>query len=142
MEIVKKNIISIICGVVALAAVAVWFTIGTGKQQEVQDKLAQSKQTHDALAALLTKTRQLPTVDPDNPTTDNLKQFPSEKIIADILAYEQKDPHGLNGFLLLLHVGSQRRDKTFLLLDDLLTELKNRGYALRRVDALLELRNE
>jgi endoglucanase len=64
---------------------------------------------------------------------------PSEKIIADILAYEKKDPHGLNGFLLLLHVGSQRRDKTFLLLEDLLKELKARGYSFARVDKLLAL---
>src|SRR5262245_62912268 len=33
---------------------------------------------------------------------------PSQQIVDDILAYEQKDPHGLNGFLLLLHVGSER----------------------------------
>jgi peptidoglycan/xylan/chitin deacetylase (PgdA/CDA1 family) len=62
---------------------------------------------------------------------------PSEKIIADILAYEQKDPRGLNGFLLLLHVGSQRKDKTFLLLDPLLNELKRRGYEFVRVDELI-----
>ena len=62
---------------------------------------------------------------------------PSKKIIEDILAYEQKDPHGLNGFLLLLHVGSQRKDKTFLLLGELLKELKARGYEFVRVDELL-----
>ena len=63
---------------------------------------------------------------------------PSTKIIADVLAYEQKDRHGLNGFLLLLHVGSQRKDKTFLLLGDLLAELTNRGYTFARVDELLK----
>ena len=35
---------------------------------------------------------------------------PSETLLNDILAYEQKDPHGLNGFILLLHVGAQRKD--------------------------------
>jgi len=64
---------------------------------------------------------------------------PSQKIIDDILAYEQKDPHGLNGFLLLLHVGSERKDKTFLLLGDLLDELNRRGYEFARVDELLAL---
>lgn len=64
---------------------------------------------------------------------------PSRKIIDDVLAYEQKDPHGLNGFLLLLHVGSQRKDKTFLLLPELIAELKARGYAFARVDELLPL---
>ena len=64
---------------------------------------------------------------------------PSTKIVEDILAHERKDPHGLNGFLLLLHVGSQRQDKTFLLLGELLTELKRRGYEFVRVDELLPL---
>ena len=64
---------------------------------------------------------------------------PSRKIIDDILAYEKKDPHWLNGFLLLLHVGSQRKDKAFLLLDPLLKELKARGYAFVRVDELLRI---
>ena len=63
---------------------------------------------------------------------------PSQKIIDDILTYEKKDPHGLNGFLLLLHVGSQRKDKTFLLLGDLVKELKTRGYQFVRVDELLK----
>ena len=70
---------------------------------------------------------------------DHKSFVPSKKIIADILAYEQKDPHGLNGFLLLLHVGSQRKDKTFLMLEDLVTELKKRGYDFVRIDELLPL---
>jgi peptidoglycan/xylan/chitin deacetylase (PgdA/CDA1 family) len=64
---------------------------------------------------------------------------PSRKIIDDILAYEKKDPHGLNGFLLLLHVGSERKDKTFLLLDKLVRELQARGYGFVTVDELLRL---
>ncbi len=64
---------------------------------------------------------------------------PSQKIIDDILACEQKDPHGLNGFLLLLHVGSERKDKTYLLLGDLLDELQKRGYTFDRIDRLLPL---
>ena len=62
---------------------------------------------------------------------------PSQKIIDDILAYEKKDEHGLNGFLLLLHVGSERKDKTFLLLKPLLSELRARGYKFVRVDELV-----
>jgi peptidoglycan/xylan/chitin deacetylase (PgdA/CDA1 family) len=68
---------------------------------------------------------------------DHKSFVPSQKIIDDILAYEKKDEHGLNGFLLLLHVGSQRMDKTFLLLGDLLKELKRRGYDFVRVDQML-----
>jgi peptidoglycan/xylan/chitin deacetylase (PgdA/CDA1 family) len=70
---------------------------------------------------------------------DHKSFVPSQKIIDDILAYEMKDEHGLNGFLLLLHVGSQRRDKTFLLLGELLDGLRARGYKFVTVDELLPL---
>jgi hypothetical protein len=63
----------------------------------------------------------------------------SERIIDDILAYEQKDPHGLNGFLLLLHLGSQRQDKPFSLIGPMLDELKKRGYSFVRIDQMLPL---
>ena len=62
---------------------------------------------------------------------------PSQKIIDDILAYEKKDPQGLNGFILLLHVGSERKDKTYLLLEPLVVELKKRGYAFVPIDEML-----
>ncbi len=61
----------------------------------------------------------------------------SERIRTDILAYEQKDPHGLSGFLLLLHVGSLRTDKMHAQLGPLLDELRQRGYSFARVDELL-----
>lgn len=64
---------------------------------------------------------------------------PSQKILEDILTYEQKDPRGLNGFLLLLHLGSQRQDKMHLLLGPLIESLKDRGYSFARVDELLPL---
>jgi len=61
----------------------------------------------------------------------------SEVIVRDILASERKDPHGLNGFLLLLHLGSQRADKMHLQLAPLIDELSRRGYQFLRVDELL-----
>jgi peptidoglycan/xylan/chitin deacetylase (PgdA/CDA1 family) len=62
---------------------------------------------------------------------------PSAVILRGILAYEQRDPHGLNGFLLLLHLGSQRADKMHLQLAPLIDELSRRGYEFVRVDELL-----
>ena len=70
---------------------------------------------------------------------DHRSFAPSQKILDDILAYEQKDPHGLSGFLLLLHLGSQRQDKMHRLLGPLLDELKRRGYVFARVDELLPI---
>ncbi len=62
---------------------------------------------------------------------------PSAKIYEDILTYERKDPHGLNGFILLLHLGSERTDKMFLLLEPLIEEIQRRGYEFVRIDELL-----
>jgi peptidoglycan/xylan/chitin deacetylase (PgdA/CDA1 family) len=63
---------------------------------------------------------------------------PSQEIMDDILAYEHKDPHGLNGFLLLLHLGSERKDKMHVLLGPLLDQLIKRGYSFVRVDEMLK----
>ncbi|MCF7807804.1 MAG: polysaccharide deacetylase family protein [Candidatus Marinimicrobia bacterium] len=54
----------------------------------------------------------------------------SGTIYDSILAYEQNSPHGLNGFILLLHLGTdpRRTDKFYYRLDVLLTDLEQRGY--------------
>ena len=62
---------------------------------------------------------------------------PSRTIYNDILAYEEKDPHGLNGFILLMHLGSGRKDAFHPLVGSLCDELSKRGYELVRVDTLL-----
>ncbi|MBU0640777.1 MAG: polysaccharide deacetylase family protein [Planctomycetes bacterium] len=62
---------------------------------------------------------------------------PSAEIRRDILDYERTQRAGLNGFLLLLHLGSQRADKMHLQLGPLLAELQARGYEFVRVDELL-----
>ena len=61
----------------------------------------------------------------------------SETILNGILACERRDPHGLNGFLLLLHLGSQRQDKMHVQLRPLVETLAGRGYTFVRVDELL-----
>jgi peptidoglycan/xylan/chitin deacetylase (PgdA/CDA1 family) len=62
---------------------------------------------------------------------------PSRHILADILDCETSDPAGLNGHLLLLHLGSTRKDKMHLLLGELIDTLHKRGYQFVRVDELL-----
>jgi endoglucanase len=69
---------------------------------------------------------------------DHPKFVSSRQIRDDILAYERKDSHGLNGFLLLLHLGSGRRDPFHTELGALCDALKQRGYEFVRVDELLE----
>ncbi len=64
----------------------------------------------------------------------------SEAIYQSIMTYEQKDEHGLNGFILLIHLGTdpRRTDKFYYQLDSLLTTLKQKGYSFVRIDELLE----
>lgn len=63
----------------------------------------------------------------------------SEAIFRSILDREQSDPHGLSGFLLLLHLGAgpERADKMHLRFAALLEELSVRGYRFVRLDELL-----
>lgn len=64
----------------------------------------------------------------------------SESIFKQILTYEEQDLNGLNGFILLLHlgVGPRRSDKFHRLLPDLLRTLIARNYSFVRIDELLE----
>jgi peptidoglycan/xylan/chitin deacetylase (PgdA/CDA1 family) len=64
---------------------------------------------------------------------------PARKILDDVLAYEKREPHGLNGFILLLHLGSGRKDPFHPLLGQLCDELRQRGYEMVRIDELLGL---
>jgi peptidoglycan/xylan/chitin deacetylase (PgdA/CDA1 family) len=54
--------------------------------------------------------------------------------------YEKQHHSGLNGFLLLMHIGTdaRRTDKLYQHLPQLLQWLKTRGYQLVRVDELLK----
>jgi peptidoglycan/xylan/chitin deacetylase (PgdA/CDA1 family) len=68
------------------------------------------------------------------------KNFVSAQAIFDsIVARERGDPNGLNGFILLLHVGSGpgRADKFHMRFGELLDYLAGKGYEFVRVDQLL-----
>lgn len=64
----------------------------------------------------------------------------SDTIMASILDFEQRELQGLNGFILLLHIGSdpRRTDKFYHQLDQLIEELLQRGYRFKRIDELLK----
>ncbi|HMZ52519.1 MAG TPA: polysaccharide deacetylase family protein [Candidatus Sumerlaeota bacterium] len=73
-------------------------------------------------------------------TTDDAKNHRScDTIWKSIFDYEEKQADGLNGFMLLTHVGAgdKRTDKFFLRLRALVRELRARGYDLKPVDELL-----
>jgi endoglucanase len=63
----------------------------------------------------------------------------SEAIYQSIMNCEQNNPSGLNGFILLLHVGTdaRRTDKFYKRLPQLLQQLKAKGYRFKSIDQLL-----
>jgi endoglucanase len=63
----------------------------------------------------------------------------SEEIYQSIIQYAQSKPAGLNGFILLMHIGidPRRQDKFYNYLPKLVQFLKAKGYQFQRVDELL-----
>ncbi len=71
---------------------------------------------------------------------DDPNYVTSEEMVQSILDFESKDPDGMNGFLLLMHIGAgpgRTKDHLYNHLDNLVTKLKQRGYSFSRVDELL-----
>lgn len=74
-------------------------------------------------------------------TTPEMKNYlSSDEIIKQVLEYEKTQPDGLNGGILLIHLGSapERQDKFYNHLDKLLDELQARGYKFVRLDNWLK----
>ena len=74
-------------------------------------------------------------------TTPDLKNYrTSEAIYNSIINYERSYPAGFNGFILLLHIGTdpKRTDKFYFHLPQLVRYLKKKGYRFQRVDQLLQ----
>lgn len=72
---------------------------------------------------------------------DTAKNFISSRaIVESIENKERTDPNGLNGFLLLMHLGVSpaRTDKLYDRLGELLDYLSGRGYQFVRIDELLK----
>jgi peptidoglycan/xylan/chitin deacetylase (PgdA/CDA1 family) len=74
-------------------------------------------------------------------TWPELKNYrSSEEIYKSIIEKEKADVNGLKGFILLLHIGTdpRRTDKFYNKLDDLLKELKKKGYEFSSIDEILK----
>lgn len=64
----------------------------------------------------------------------------SEFIYESILEYERNSTSGLNGFILLLHIGTddRRTDKFYFKLDSLIAELLHRGYTFAKLNEVIQ----
>jgi peptidoglycan/xylan/chitin deacetylase (PgdA/CDA1 family) len=75
-------------------------------------------------------------------TTPEMKNYVESKaILESIKQHEARDPAGLNGFILLSHIGvaPTRTDKFYSYLNELLEWLKSKHYELVRIDLLLHV---
>jgi len=78
----------------------------------------------------------------DYTTPDMGERYLASKIIFDsIIKFETMSPHGLNGFILLSHIGTHptRMDKFYLYLEQLIQYLLTKGYRFVRIDELLQV---
>ena len=68
-----------------------------------------------------------------------IKYVSSDVIMNSILQYEQQSTNGLNGFILLIHIGTdpRRTDKFYDHLPALIQGLKKRGYEFVKISELL-----
>ncbi len=82
------------------------------------------------------------TLSPADYTWPSLENYRSTaEILSSILKSEKQNSTGLNGYLLLLHMGSDQRrvDKFYTRLDELVEILLSKGYRFKKVDELLAM---
>lgn len=63
----------------------------------------------------------------------------SKDVYSSILNFEEKKENGMNGFVLLIHTGTdpRRTDKFYYQLDSLIKVLNGKGYSFARINELL-----
>jgi len=64
----------------------------------------------------------------------------SNDIFESVIKKEKQDRNGLNGSILLFHIGTdpRRTDKFYKRLDELIQVLKQKGYSFRRINDMLK----
>jgi len=83
LAVIKKNLLSIICGVIALAAiVAVFVWPINGYFADLQTQVDARKAAYSTATTLLHKQRTLPVLDPLSTDPQPLKDFPTDPVIA------------------------------------------------------------
>lgn len=109
MDLVKKNLSSILCGLVALLAIGAWLYPTGGWKDDLQKKLDDSKKNYnDKITSLMGTTRRMPQVyDPANPdatapvllTPDGKPMYPTPKVVEAGDKFKQKVTEQSSGML-------------------------------------------
>jgi hypothetical protein len=82
MEVVKKNLVSIICGVIALMAVGALFWPISGLYAGLLTQLDARVQVSSSLDSLANTPRTMPLLSPDDTNPQPLEVFPNDQVIA------------------------------------------------------------
>ena len=75
-------------------------------------------------------------------TTPEMPSYRSgEDIWKSVVDFEKLSPSGLNGFIMLIHIGTapERTDKFYHRLDELISWINTKGYGFKRIDELLDI---
>lgn len=95
MDLIKKNIMSIVCGVIALVAVGALFWPVSGYFEELKTRVGERKGVASGIKQLTTKTRMMPKTQLDGMPAEekNLEIFPNRQTIdqGDALIKQVKD---------------------------------------------------
>src|SRR4051794_17379209 len=81
MELLKKNILSVIFGVIAILAIAADFYPMAGKREELKKEAADHASKAEALKTLRDKPRNLPIVNPGSTESVPLPGFPTKQAV-------------------------------------------------------------
>jgi hypothetical protein len=81
MDIIKKNLVSVICGAVALVAVVVGLLPLSSMFDDLTDKTRKRLAVHQQISALLSQSRKEPVVDLENLKEKPLSRFPNREVI-------------------------------------------------------------
>src|SRR5687767_7075702 len=82
MDMVKKNIVAILCGVIAIAAIVAWFWPVGSMYEALDTELKASEKQYQDVKTLHKAPRKLPTLVLDPGTEQaSLEQFPNEAIV-------------------------------------------------------------
>ncbi len=107
VDTLKKNAVSVTCGVVAVAAVvAAFYPIG-GMNDDLKTQATERAGKYDSLNAMLVKSRTLPVLDPGSggtpPAAEPLKMFPNAALVeqgtAQVAALTGQTTQALNDLL-------------------------------------------
>jgi hypothetical protein len=131
LQIVKKNLLSIICGVVALLAMAALFYPLSGMYTRFQGQLTARSADYGRAQSLLTAQRLLPIVRP-GATAEPLKGFPTEQDIQEAQHAHDRINSQSNDLLTKASTLNQTGHDT-LLAPDILPDPRDRAFEYRRV---------